>query len=222
LNRILHCPHPAVAMKTSRFQSVPLPIALLITSVALLSACTSPTAKAPVRTGSLTTYHNLEQVDESTWRYINRDRLGSYNKFIVQPVKIVAADYEGRPISEEARRAASEYMREAVVKAISDRYPVVTSASLDTAEVVIYITESYKSGVQLGLTVEGEIRDSYSGVQVASVVKSELGDRYLGQWWNDTSARQIMDEWAARIRQVLDEAHQTHSARALNRTSAGD
>jgi hypothetical protein len=194
-------------MKTSRSRSGRFPIAVVIVSVTLLSACTSPTAKAPIRKGSLTSYHNLEQLDESTWRYINRDRLGSYNRFIVQPVKIVATAYEDRPISEEARRATSEYMREAVVKAISDRYPVVTSASVDTAEIVIYITEAYKSGVQLGLTVEGEIRDSYSGVQVASVVKSELGDRYLGEWWNDTSARQIMDAWAARIREVLDQAH---------------
>lgn len=176
-------------------------------SAVVLSACTSPSAKAPIRQGALSTYHNLEQVDESTWRYVDRARLGSYDKFIVQPVKIVASTYQGRPISDEARRTASDYVREAVVKAISDRYPVVSSASVDTAEIVIYVTEAYKSGVQLGLTIEGEIRDSYSGVQVASVVKSELGERYLGEWWNDTSARQIMDTWATRLRQVLDETH---------------
>jgi hypothetical protein len=39
------------------------------------------------------------------------------------------------------------------------------------------------------------------------VVKSALGEAYLGEWWNKVSAREIMDGWAARLRQTVDEAH---------------
>lgn len=178
----------------------------LLIGLALLSACSSPTSKAPIRQGALSTYHNLEQVDETTWRYLNRPRLATYQKFIVQPVKVLVRDLEGRTIRDESRRAASEYMRQAVEKALGDRYPLVTSASTDTAEIVITLSEAFKRGTHLGLSVEGEIRDSYSGVQVAAVVKSALGPSYVGEWWNQVSAKQVMDAWAAQLRKTLDES----------------
>lgn len=173
----------------------------------LLPGCSTPAPHAPVRAGTLSTYHNLEKVDDSTSRYVNTQRLASYNRFIVHPVKVVVTRFQGEAISDEARRAASDHFRQAVVHALADRYPVVTEASVDTAELRITVSDAYKEGIQLGLSVEGEILDSYSGVQVAAVVKSALGAAYAGEWWNKVSAREIMDAWAARLRQVLDEAH---------------
>jgi hypothetical protein len=92
----------------------------------------------------LTTYHNLEKVDASTSRYVNTQRLSSYNKFIVHPVKVVATALDGRPIEDESRRLASEHFRQAVVSALADRYPVVHEASADTAEIRITVSEAYR------------------------------------------------------------------------------
>jgi hypothetical protein len=46
-----------------------------------------------------------------------------------------------------------------------------------------------------------------SAVQVVAVVRTELGKDYLGRWWDGHSARELMDAWAQRFRQGVDQAH---------------
>jgi len=105
------------------------------------------------------------------------------------------------------KQKVADYLREAVTKALSDRYPIVTSGGLDVAEIRVAVTEAYKTGNRLGLTVEGEINDSYSTFQAAAVMRTELGEAYLGDWWDGPSAKQIIDAWASRLREVIDIAH---------------
>ena len=161
----------------------------------------------PVRTGFLSQYHHLTKVDATTSRYVDVARLASYNKFKISSVNVVLTAYNGQPVTAEQQKKIADYVRASITSALRDRYPVVESASTDTAEVRVAITEAYKSANRVGITVEGEIQDSYSGVQVAAVIRTDVGDIYLGDWWDKTSARAIVDGWSQRLRQVIDDAH---------------
>jgi hypothetical protein len=101
----------------------------------------------------------------------------------------------------------SDYLRESITKALSDAYPIVNSGGADVGELRVAITDAYKNGNRVGLTVEGEIFDSYSGYQGAAVMRAEPGEAYVGDWWDAPSVKQIIDKWSARLRQAIDVAH---------------
>lgn len=174
--------------------------------IGLLSGCAGHKA-APVQTGFLTQYHHLAPVDATTSRYVDAQRLGTYNKFKLASVKVLVKDYNGQPITAEQQKAMVDHIRASITSALQDKYPVVETSSTDTAEIRIAITDAYKSGDQLGISVEGEIQDSYSGVQVAAVVRTDLGNIYVGTWWDKTSAKEIVNGWSQRLRQAIDSAH---------------
>lgn len=168
---------------------------------------TSSVSKEPVRTGFLSKYNHLEQVDASTWRYINYDRLGTYNKFVVSPVKVMATEFKGQALTDDQKRKASEFVHKAVVTALGDRYPVVTVPGADAAEIRIAVTETFKDGTHVGLTVEAEIIDTYSAVQVAAVMRVAEGEPHLAAWWDRPVAREIVEGFAKRLRGVIDNGH---------------
>jgi len=173
----------------------------------LLMGCKTEQAPPP-RSGFLSSYTQMEKVDETTWRWIDpNNRLGSYNKFILHPVKVQAEIYDGEKISPETRERVSNYLHDAIEKALSDRYPIVSAPSTDTGEIRVGITDATKTGRKLNLCVEGEIQDSYSAVQVASVVASRLGKARMGSWWDQQEAKDMMDAWAKALRQTIDKAH---------------
>lgn len=195
-------------MKTNlKSIGVALPASLLAAVGLMLVAGCARHTFAPTRSGFLSHYQHMAKVDDTTWRYINTNRLAIYNKFQITAAKVMVAEYDGRPVSPEGQQKATDYLRAAVSKALSDRYPIVASGGADVAEIRVAITEAYKTGNRLGLTVEGEIIDSFSTVQVAAVMRTELGEIHVGDWWDGPSAKQIMDAWAARLRQAIDIAH---------------
>jgi hypothetical protein len=186
---------------------IALPAALLAaTGLLLLAGCASRTF-TPMQSGFLSRYHHMEKVDDTTWRYINTNRLAIYNKFQISEAKTMVTAYDGKPLSPAAQQKVADYLREAVTKALSDRYPIVTNGGVDVAEIRVAVTDAYKTGNRLSLTVEGEIMDSYSTFQAAAVMRNDLGEAHLGDWWDGPSAKQIMDAWATRLRQVIDIAH---------------
>ena len=75
------------------------------------------------------------------------------------------------------------------------------------AEVRTAITDIYKSGNQLGLTVEGSIVDNASAYQAAAVMKTELAPAQLGNWWDGERARSIIDSWSERMAEAIVMAH---------------
>jgi len=155
----------------------------------VLMGCKTEQAPPP-RSGFLSSYTQMEKVDETTWRWIDpNNRLASYNKFILHPVTVQAEVYEGEKISPETRERVSNYLHEAIVNALADRYPIVSTPSTDTGEIRVGITDATKTGLKLNLCVEGEIQDSYSAVQVASVVASRMGKAHLGSWWDRRTLR---------------------------------
>ena len=179
---------------------------LIAAGLCVLSACATKTFE-PGRSGYLSHYHHLKKVDATTSRYINVDRLKQYNKFKISSIQILTKAYNGKPITPEQQAKMAAYIRNATVTALGDKYPVVDAPSTDTAELRVAITDVYKTGRQVGITVEGEILDSYSAVQVAAVIRNDLGEVYLGNWWDKTSAREMVDGWAKRLREAIDAAH---------------
>ena len=64
---------------------------LAVTGLLLLAGCAG-TPLPPKRSGFLYNYSNLQKVDDTTWRYVNTNRLALYSKFVIAPVKITVAD----------------------------------------------------------------------------------------------------------------------------------
>lgn len=180
---------------------------LAVTGLLLLAGCAG-TPQAPKRSGFLYNYSNLKKVDDTTWRYVNTNRLALYSKFVIAPVKITVTEFEGKPLTAEQKDKAAAYIRESLTKAIESKgYKVVPSGYGDVAEVRTAITDIYKSGSQLGLTVEGSIVDNASAYQAAAVMKTELAPAQLGSWWDGERARGIIDSWSARMAEAIVMAH---------------
>ena len=56
--------------------------------------------------------------------------------------------------------------------------------------------------------MEGELLDSVTGEQIAALVESQRGSQFeLDTFSEYDDARDVMDDWASRFRQRLDEAH---------------
>ena len=154
----------------------------------------------------LSTYNHLRQVDELNWRYISPALLAQCNRFVVSPVKVLFTEFEGKPLTADQRQHTADFVRQAVVKALSDRYPIVTEGGADVAEIRIAVTDAYRTGGKLGLCVQGEILDN-SNTQVMAVTRTEVSELYVANWENKATAQQIVGAWAERLRKAIDEAH---------------
>jgi hypothetical protein len=178
-----------------------IPVAALLT----LTACKT-TPQMTNRPDFLSTYSHLEKVDATTWRYVNPLLLGECKKFIVSPVKVLFNEVDGKPLTAEQRQRTSDFVHQAISWKIAERYPVVTDAGPDTAEIRVALTEGYRTGGKLGLCAQLEILDN-SNTQVGAVVKTELSQYYIQDWETKDTAKQMVDQWAQRLRKVIDDAH---------------
>jgi len=187
-------------MKSTAYLAL-IPVAGLL----VLAACKT-TPQMTVRPDFLSSYDHLRKVDAGNWRYVSPPLLANCNKFMVSPVKVLFNDFEGKPITAEQRQRTSDFVRQTIVKSLSMRYPVVSDPGPDVAEIRIALTEGYRTGGKLGLCVQGEILDN-SNTQVAAVVRTELSELYVPNWENKATAREIVEAWALRLVNLIDEAH---------------
>jgi hypothetical protein len=178
--------------------------ALIGVSAALWSGCKT-TPEIRNRPDFLTSYNHLQKVDDLNWRYVSVG-LDQCSKFIVSPVKILFNDFQGKPITAEQRQRSAEFIRQNVIQALVDRYPIVSESGPDVGEIRIALTDAYRTGGKLGLSIQGEILDN-SNTQVAAVMRTELSELYSASWENKGTARAMVETWCKRLRQVLDEAH---------------
>jgi hypothetical protein len=186
--------------------------------LALLAGCAGH-ARAPEASGFLTHYCQLNRVDDLTWRYINTNRLSNFDRFRIGDVKVLATYFEGKSISDETKQKVEDYVRDAVRKALADRYSIVTAPAPDVADIRVAITAAYKTENHLGLTVEGEILDSQTSAQLAAgaqvdvsaqlgaVMRTELSQQYYSSYWDAPGTRELITEWASRLRKAIDAAH---------------
>lgn len=184
----------------------------------------------PAKTGFLSDYSMLEPVSSTSMRYLPAgNKLRNYQKFIIDPVAIhfhtgaqaIEARSKGNLTSQDLSDMKN-YMHDAMVKAISDKYTIAYRPGPGVARVRVALTDlkesnpvlntvpaSKMTGVGLGaVSLEAEIIDSQTNEQIAALVESQVGNRLsfegMTQWGD---AKAIMDRWAKRFRQRLDEAH---------------
>jgi hypothetical protein len=194
--------------------------------VAMSSALCGCGPKKPTTTGYLSDYSRLRPESDVSYRYLAPNKaLGRYSTFIIDPVEIffhVKSKAEGK-IKEQDLTDIKNYMHSALVEAIEDGYEIVYRPGPGVARLRVAITDLKKSRPVMnilpqtkligsglgGATLEAELVDSETGEQIGAIVESQLGKRLSLEGistWGD--AKGVMDRWADRLRQRIDEAHQ--------------
>ena len=189
--------------------------------LALFCGCA---ARRAARAGFLSDYSKLQAKSEVSYRYLAPGGLSKYSKFIIDPVTI---HLHGRSkakekTSEADRTDMKNYMNAALIKAIGDGYEIVHRPGQGVARIRVALTDIKKAQVLLnihpasklmgaglgGVSLEGEILDSETREQIAALVESQLGDRLSFAGLSSLGdAKAIMDDWAQRTRDRIDEAH---------------
>jgi hypothetical protein len=181
-----------------------------ITATLMLGGCATQEAPPPVKTGYLSTYRNLEKLNPETWRYIDpNNRLARYDKFNIAKVEFSLPE-GARAWDEKAGdlKAVADYMREALVNAISDKYEVTTTPAWDVADVKVALTDAYDKDGRVGIAIEAEVLDSVSQVQIGALVQSKQGKNLtFNTFWRNKDAKAILDGWAQTFRDTIDAAH---------------
>ncbi len=195
---------------------------LTVLAVVLMVVQCGCSAKLGRQTGFLSDYSRLDRQSDVSYRYIGSN-LGAYSQFIVDPVKVHFHEgSKGGKLSAEDITDLQNYMHAAIVSAISDRYSIVYRPGPGVARLRFALTDLKKSKVLQniyptskllgsglgGASLEAELVDSRDGTQIGAVVESQLGERLSLDGlstWGDVKA--IMDGWAKRFRERLDEAH---------------
>jgi hypothetical protein len=191
-------------------------VVMVYVSLAVAVGCAQQVRKI----GFLSDYSRLEP-ENGSLRYIDMKRLSAYDQFIIDPVIVHLHGTDKGP-DMKTRRELANYMHNAIVNAIRDRYMVVSQPAPGVARLRIAITDVDKSTPALnvlpqtklvgmglgGASMEGELLDSKTGEQIGAVIKSQKGSRIslsgLKEWGD---AKAVMDDWAERFRRRLDEAH---------------
>jgi hypothetical protein len=203
-------------------------VLMIIASVILVGICGCGGPDAPATTGFLSDYSKLSSVSDSSYRYADKAVFGSYRSFIVDPVEVhfkdgakaITAKSEGK-VTEQDLTDLANYFHDAIVKAITDAgCQVVYKPGLGVARVRVALTDMEETGALNvlpqasllgvgvgGAAMEAEFIDSQTGKQIAAVVESQKGSRVpfsnLGDWG---TAKGVMDGWAKRLKERLDEA----------------
>ncbi len=175
---------------------------------------------------------------EGALTYVNPDKLQglrNYVAMIVDPVEIyVVSGVDPSSISEEGATALTGYFQYAIASAVADAFPIVDEPNplalrLRSALIGVAVGEGVGGG---GLSdeaaeplaqslnidavvVEFELVDSETGeVIAASVDKATLGSgaqvsaTHFSRMERFEAAKAAFDEWAGRLRDFLDDAHE--------------
>ncbi len=189
---------------------------------ALAAGCA--TVQDPGRSGFLSDYSKLEEIDQNHLVY-NSGNAGNYSKFIIEPVVMMYRQPEEKRIfSDEELEDLQEHFKTKVTEALidDDGYQVVEAPGPGTARLSIAITAVDDTIGALNITIytkitgaglggaamEGEIVDSVTGEQIVAVIQWGSGSRVLRAGFSHTGdAKILMDRWAKDFRDRLDDAH---------------
>jgi hypothetical protein len=242
---------------TYRTQSTLKPLCWFLTAALLMmlaAGCSQPqkpgVKKIPAGkefSGFLKDYGNLKPIaglDGDALGFASADAQKNLHKYIacvVDPVEIyLATDADATKFNENARAAVAEYFRAALVKAVSDAYPVVEApgplvlrlraavVGVDVGgEVSAADKEADKEGafsnkVNIGkVRVEMELVDSETGQQIAAVVDkenlgagTEIESEQVTRQEKWAAAREAFDGWAGRLRRFLNASNELSPADA--------
>ncbi len=178
----------------------------------------------PGRSGFLSDYSRLEEINENHLVY-DSGNLGGYSNFIIERVAMVYSQpEEKRVFDDEELEDLQTHFQNAVREALTkdNGYPVVEAPGPGTARLHIGITDVDDTIGALNLTIytkitgaglggaamEGEMVDSVTGEQIVAVIRWGSGSRILRAGFTHTGdAKILMDRWAKGLRQRIDEAH---------------
>ena len=178
-----------------------------------LAGCesSSPPSQMPV-TGFLSDYSGLEQISDTSYRYINpKYDLGNYTRFIVDPVEIVFNEQAKAKVkSWDEKEKLRAYMHKTFVSTLEPRYAAVAQQpGPKTARIRIALTNVQRSTpIKLGsASMEAELLDSQTNEQIAAIIESQEKGSPFGEYYDWENAKAIMDDWAKRLYNRLEEAH---------------
>lgn len=177
---------------------------------ACLAACGCGGLEKPPTVGFLSDYSHLRPEIESRSRYWPLDnRLAQYSQFIVDPVPVYLDDDTLAKLDRDTNLAElSQYMHDAMVKALEPYYPVAgVTPGPGTGRIRMALTHLKKGGpVAPGAVgIEAELVDSRTGKQVVALREIQKGKGSSLPEWDD--AKDIMDDWARRFSAALQEQH---------------
>ncbi len=193
----------------------------IMLSILLITSC-GCAAKKVETTGFLSDYSKLEVKSDISMRYLNLEKAKNYKSFIIEPVQahFHTRSESDKKIGKETLLELTQYMYDAIVKALGDEYRIETIPAPGVARIRIAITDLKKSKPALnvlpqtklaglglgGASLEAEILDSRTNEQIAALVESQTGSRLslagMSEWGD---AKEIMNGWAKKFRERLDE-----------------
>lgn len=202
---------------------------LLVCIVGFVSIHTGCSAAKSEKTGFLDDYSKLESYSDTSFRYVpDKSALAGYDTFIVDPVitffhaKSEAGKKQKKgKLDEQDISDLKNYMHDAILKALSEDYNIAYQPGPGVARLRIALTDLKNSSTLQnilpatkligsglgGASLEAELLDSQTGSQIGAIVESQLGSRLslegLSKWGD---AKAVMDDWAKRLKQRLDES----------------
>lgn len=225
-------------------QTVLLPLA------GLMVLSTVGCATGMPKSGFLADYSGFEEAPEDApiWRYVdpdgrkrqlegriwadnrNVDALGNYGRVMIDPVVVhFGKGAEGTWVSPERLDEVTKYIRDALVSALEDRYPIVDEQGEGVLRVRLAVTDlrpaqtfktpdadqhavkAWANSRPGSATIEGEAIDSVTGERVVALITSARGSQYdvmdeqQDRWRH---AKRSVTGSAAFLRKLMDEAHE--------------
>jgi len=174
--------------------------------------------------GFLNDYSKLQKNPryEGSLIYFNPETpLKNYSRFIVNPVQVrLSSTGAYRGADPAKQQEISQYTHQQFVTALQNSgYQVVTSPGPGTLILRSALTEvarseikprSFMMNISLGgASIEAEFVDALSGEIVVAVMESQRGThtKVAGNLNEYSNAKDVIDRWAARLVQRLDEEH---------------
>ena len=145
--------------------------------------------------------------------------LKNYSRFIVNPVQIRLSSIGAQRHSDPGKlQKISQYAHQQFVTALQKGgYEVVTSPGPGTLILRSALTEvapselkrrSFLMNISLGgASIEAEFVDALSGIIVVAVTESQRGKKVAANLEEYENAKNVIDRWAARLVQRVDEEH---------------
>lgn len=188
-------------------------ICRLVILTALVGCKSSSSSAGTQTTRFLSDYSRLKPISGTSQWYINpKYDLRNYSRFIVDRVDLLLEPgKKSGPKDWDEVEKMRDYMRTVIKLSIRRPNEVVTQAGPGVARIRIALT-GLKGASAAGLgtsrvSMETEILDSQTGEQIAAIVESQkkggMVNEYGGKW---RDAQEIMDAWAKRFYNRLDEA----------------
>ncbi len=223
-------------------------LGLLLAAGAVCVLAATGCASGPPQSGFLTDYSGFEELPEDApiWEYVdpggrrsrlnariwgdrtNSQSLGKYDRLLIDPVVVhLRPGSEGAWVAPEKLNEITQYMRDALVAAFEDDYPVVDEPGEGVLRFRIAVTDIYPeydyvtpdldqhpvkvwaNSLPGGASTEGEAIDSVSGERIMGLITSVRGSYYdsfkPGDEWEPS--KRAIDGIARFFRKLMDDAH---------------